>query len=109
VAKGSNQRAGTPEALAARQPTADLLEALRDFRVEWDDGSVGIAGAMGIFVRTGGWGTGHEKLELLTVDDVVAILPQERRIVARTRVPPRPVIGDMLRRGLWRARRRHGR
>jgi hypothetical protein len=98
----SNQRAQTAEAVAAHWPSTDLLGVLRDFRVEWDDGSVGIAGAMAIFVRTAGFGTGHQKLELLTVDDLVAILPEERRIIARTRIPPARAVGGAL----WLALRR---
>jgi hypothetical protein len=83
-----------------------LLDLLQDFRVEWDDGSLGTAGAMAIFVRTGGLGTGHQKLELLTVDDVVAILLEERRILARTQVPATAAIGDLLRSALARTFRR---
>jgi hypothetical protein len=98
----SNQRAQTPEAVAARRPSPDLLEVLRGFRVDWDDGSVGIAEAMAIFVRTAGFGSGHQKVELLTVDDLVAIIPEERRIIARTRDTPAGVLGDALAPGLSR-------
>lgn len=98
----SNQRAQTPEAVAARWPSADLLGVLKGFRVEWDDGSAGIAEAMAIFVRTAGFGTGHQKLELLTVDDLVAILPEERRILARTRDAPADVLGNAVAHGVKR-------
>jgi hypothetical protein len=97
-----SQRRQTPEPGAAHWPSADLLGVLRGFRVEWDDGSVGIAGAMAIFVRTAGFGTGHQKLELLTVDDLVAILPEERRILARTRDAPADVLGNVLAHGVRR-------
>jgi hypothetical protein len=106
--RGSNQRAQTPEA-AAHWLSAELLEVLRGFRVEWDDGSVGIAEAMAIFVRTAGFGSGHQKLELLTVDDLVAILPEERRIIARTRDIPAAVLGDALAHGVRRGAVRLGR
>jgi hypothetical protein len=59
---------------------------------------------MAIFVRTTGFGTGHQKLELLTAEDVVAISLEERRILARTGVPPAATIGDVLRSALARAR-----
>jgi hypothetical protein len=109
VSKGNSQRAPTPEAFAARTPTAALLDVVRDFRVEWDDGSIGTAGGMAIFVCTTGFGTGHQKLELLTADDVVAISLEEQRIIARTRVPPAAAFGNVLRRMLARFRRRQGR
>jgi hypothetical protein len=109
VSKGNSQRAPTPEAFAARTPTAALLDVVRDFRVEWDDGSTGTAGSMAIFVRTAGFGTGHQKLELLTADDVVAIFLEEQRILARARVGPAWGIRDALRRALAPARRRLGR
>jgi hypothetical protein len=96
VSKGRSQRAPTPEAFAARRPTAALLDVVRDFHVEWDDGSTGTAGAMAIFVHTTGFGTGHQKLELLTAEDVVAISLEERRILARTGAPPAATIGDLL-------------
>jgi hypothetical protein len=99
----SNQTPQTPETFAAHWPGADLLTG---FRVEWDDGSVGIAEAMAIFVRTAGFGTGHQKLELLTVDDLVAILPGQRLILARTRDATGHALGKALahrlRRGLVR-------
>lgn len=98
----SNQRPQTPEAVAANWPSVDSLGVLRGFRVEWDDGSVGTAGAMAIFVRTAGFGSGHQKLELLTVDDLVAILPEERRILARTRRTPADVLGNALAHGVRR-------
>lgn len=98
----SNQRPQTPEAVAAHWPSVDSMGVLRGFRVEWDDGSVGTAGAMAIFVRTAGFGSGHQKLELLTVDDLVAILPEERLILARTRIPPARAVGGAL----WLALRR---
>jgi hypothetical protein len=106
MSERSNPRAPLPEPFAANAPKPALLDLLRDFRVEWDDGSIGTAGAMAIFVRTKGLGTGHQKLELLTVDDVVAILLEERRILARTRIPPTAAIGDVLRSALAGARRR---
>jgi hypothetical protein len=109
VSKGSSQRAPAPDALGERSPTAALLDVVRDFRVEWDDGSTGTAGAMAIFVRTTGFGTGHQKLELLTADDVVAISLEEQRILARTRVPPAAAFGGVLRRALARALRRDAR
>lgn len=90
------------QAFSGRSADAVLLETVRGFRVEWDDGSVGIAGGMAVFVRTAGLGTGHRKLELLTGDDVVAILPEERRILVRTRLPPAVAIGRALRRALAR-------
>jgi hypothetical protein len=108
VSKGTRGRAGAQEAFAAHAPKPALLDLLRDFRVEWDDGSIGTAGAMAIFVRTGGLGTGHQKLELLTADDVVAILLEEKLIIARTRVPFSVAIGDVLRSTLARAFRRSG-
>ena len=97
-----NQRPQTPEAVAEHGPSADLLGVLRDFRVEWDDGSVGLAETMAIFVRTAGFGTGHQQLELLTIDDLVAILPEERRILARTRGAPADVLGNALADGVRR-------
>lgn len=107
--RGSNQRAQTPEAVAPHWLSAELLEVLRGFRVDWDDGSVGVAEAMAIFVRTAGFGSGHQKLELLTVDDLVAILPEERRIIARTRDIPAAVHGDALAHGVRRGAVRLGR
>jgi hypothetical protein len=106
VCKRTNHSAPPPERFATHPPKAALLNLLRDFRVEWDDGSIGTAGAMAIFVRTGGLGTGHQKLELLTADDVVAILLEEKRILARTRVPRTAAIGDALRSAPARALRR---
>jgi hypothetical protein len=106
MSKRSNQSAPAPEPFAAHPPKPTLLDLLRDFRVEWDDGSIGTAGAMAIFVRTGGFGTGHQKLELLTADDVLAILLEEKLILARTRVPPSAAIGDVLRSAIARAFRR---
>jgi hypothetical protein len=100
--RGSNHGAQTPEAVAAHRPSADLLGVLRGFRVEWDDGSAGTAGAMAIFVRTAGFGSGHQKLELLTVDDLVLILPEELRILARTRRTPADVLGNALAHGVRR-------
>ncbi len=88
------------EAFRGRSPDAELLKTLSGFRVEWDDGSVGIAGEMAFFVRTAGFGTGHQRLELLTGDDVVAIFPEERRILVRTRVPPAEAMGRALRHAL---------
>ena len=96
MSKESNQRARTTEAFAPRRSTIALLDLLRDFHVEWDDGSIGTAGTMAIFVRTGGLGTGHQKLELLTAEDVVAISLEERRIFARAGVPPAETIADVL-------------
>jgi hypothetical protein len=61
---------------------------------------------MAIFVHTTGLGTGHQKLELLTSDDVVAIFLEERRILARTQVRPTRAIGEALRRAIARAFRR---
>ena len=102
--------AGAQKPFARRDTSADLLGAVRGFRVDWDDGSSGVAGDMAIFVRTAGTGTGHQKLELLAADAVVAILPEERRIVARTSVPPAWAIGTMLTRVVARgARRIYGR
>jgi hypothetical protein len=57
---------------------------------------------MAIFVRNGGFGTGHQKLELLTADDVVAIFLEEQRILARTRVPAATAVGEVLRSGFAR-------
>lgn len=88
--RGSDQRAQTPEAVAAHWLSAELLEVLRGFRVDWDDGSVGVAEAMAIFVRTAGFGSGHQKLELLTVDDLVAILPEERESSPERETYPQP-------------------
>jgi hypothetical protein len=96
MCKESNHRASTTEAFARRPPTVALLDLLRDFHVEWDDGSTGTAGAMAIFVRTGGLGTGHQKLELLTAEDVLAISLEERQIVARAGVPPAATLADLL-------------
>lgn len=96
MSKKSNHRASTTEGFAPRPPKVALLDLLRDFHVEWDDGSTGTAGAMAIFVRTGGLGTGHQKLELLTAEDVVAISLEERRIFARAGVPPAETIADVL-------------
>jgi hypothetical protein len=90
----------------ASSPTAALLDVLRDFDVEWDDGTTGIAGSLAVFVRTGGLGSGHQLLELLTAEDVVAISFEERRILARTRPSPSAVIGDALRRAPARILRR---
>ncbi|MEX2210649.1 MAG: hypothetical protein WD689_02650 [Gaiellaceae bacterium] len=90
-------------------PTRESLEGLQGFRVEWDDGTFGIAGGMAIVVQTEGLGSGHHKVELLALDDVVAILPDERRILARTGVPragpgsPRALGRALL--GLLRGRR----
>jgi hypothetical protein len=106
VPKGTGQRARTHKGFAAHPPKPALLDLLRDFRVEWDDGSIGTAGAMAIFVRTGGFGTGHQKLELLTADDVLAIFLEEKLILARTRVPSSVAIGNVLRSALARAFRR---
>ena len=103
---GSNHRAQTPDALTQSSPSREVLEGLRGFRVEWEDGSAGIAGGTALFVRTAGFGSGHQKLELLAVDDIVAILPEERRILARTRVPPAAAVGQVLRPALARALRR---
>jgi hypothetical protein len=61
---------------------------------------------MAIFVRTTGFGTGHQKLELLTAEDVVAILLEERRILARRPGPPGAAIGDVLWSGPVRTLRR---
>jgi hypothetical protein len=61
---------------------------------------------MAIFVRTAGLGTGRQKLELLAADDVALILPQERRILARTRVPFAAALGGKVRRALKRELRR---
>ena len=105
MSKQSNQSAPTPERFAVHPPKPALLDVLRDFRVEWDDGSIGTAGGMAIFVRTAGLGSGHQKLELLTADDVIAVLLEERLILARVRVPPTG-IGSVLRRALVGARRR---
>jgi hypothetical protein len=77
----SGQEAQTSEMFVRRGPSAEVLDGVRGFRVEWEDGSVGIAGGLAIFVRTAGFGSGHRKLELLTGDDVVAILPRKRRIL----------------------------
>jgi hypothetical protein len=104
--RGSNHGAQTPDALTQTSPTREVLEGLGGFRVEWDDGSVGIAGGTALFVRTVGFGSGHQKLELLAVDDIVAILPEERRILARTRLPPAAAAGHVLRPALARALRR---
>jgi hypothetical protein len=106
VSKGTGERARAHEAFAAHPPKPALLDLLQDFRVEWDDGSIGTAGCLAIFVRTGGFGTGHQKLELLTADDVLAILLEEKLILARTRVPPSITIGNVLRSALARAFRR---
>ena len=100
--RDSGQEAQVSEVFAQRWPSAGLLNGLSGFRVEWDDGSVGIAGGLAIFVRTAGFGSGHRKLELLTGDDVVAILPDERRILVRTQVSPAVAIGEVLRCALAR-------
>ena len=97
-----NEEAVHVEALAERSVSADLLKALRGFRVEWDDGAVGVAGAMAVFVRTAGYGTGHHKFELLTIDEVVEILPENRRILARSRPSPAETLGRALAAGLRR-------
>jgi hypothetical protein len=98
----SDHGARVTDASGARSPSAEWLDVFRGFRVEWDDGSVGVAGGIAIFVRTAGLGSGHSKFELVTGDDVVAILPEERRILVRTRVPPAVAIGRAVRRVLAR-------
>ena len=55
----SNQEGKSPEALDTRWLSAESLEGLRGFRVEWDDGSTGIAGGIAVFVRTPGFGSDH--------------------------------------------------
>lgn len=107
-------QAKSVEALTARSPSGDLMETVRGFRVEWDDGVVGIAGGMAIFVRTAGYGTGHDKLELLTTEDVEAIFPAERRILARTRLSSvdalrKAAAGALRRRGVYVFSRRSAR
>ena len=104
------EEAGAQKPFAGRDASADLLGAVRGFRVQWEDGSSGVADDMAIFVRTAGLGTGHQKLELLAADAVVAILPEERRIVARTSVTPVGAVGrtftQVVARGIRRALRR---
>ena len=102
----SNHGPREGNAFAEGPSSAELLRAVQGFRVEWDDGSVGVAGEMAIFVRTAGMGTGHQKIELLTADAVVAILPEQRRILARTPEPPAAAIGAMIRHLLGRGLRR---
>ncbi len=102
----SNHGPHEGNAFAEGTSSAELLRALRGFRVEWDDGSVGVAGEMAIFVRTPGMGTGHEKIELLAADAVVAILLEQRRILARMLERPAAAIGAMIRHALGRRLRR---
>lgn len=108
-----NRRALTsPEPSAASSRSTERLKGLTGFRVEWDDGVFGKVEGIAFFVRTVGFGTARQKLELLPLDEVAAILPEERRILARTRIPPTRAFAGALWRVLGRGvarlvRRRH--
>jgi hypothetical protein len=67
----------SPEPPAASWPSTEWLKGLRGFRVEWDDGVFGKVEGIAFFVRTVGFGTARQKLELLPLDEVAAILPEE--------------------------------
>lgn len=97
----SKHGAQTPDALSnladprrARGPTR--------FRVEWDDASVG--GRRSSCER---WGLAAVIKSLSSsAVDIVAILPEERRILARAGLPPAAAPGLVLRPALARAFRR---